>query len=185
MGLAPYGEPRFMAEMRQIVKIEEDGAFRLNLDYFRHHREKIAYEWENGEPSFSSLYSPRLAELLGPARKPEDELTQRHKDIARSVQAMYEEAFFHLLNRLHERYRVDALARAHSSSLSAKAVCQDNFRRRRHTPAARSRGVCIEVVPSPCRRYNATHGYHRRIPNHARRAARSASRQARETDPRR
>ena len=94
MGLAPYGEPRFMDEMRQIVKLEEDGAFRLNLDYFRHHREKIAYEWENGEPSFSSLYSPRLAELLGPARKPEDEeLTQRHKDIARSVQAMYEEAF--------------------------------------------------------------------------------------------
>ena len=81
-----------VAAAASIVKLEEDGAFRLNLDYLRHHREKIAYEWENGEPSFSSLYSPQLAELLGPARKKEDELTQRHKDLARSAQAMREEA---------------------------------------------------------------------------------------------
>jgi carbamoyltransferase len=73
MGLAPYGEPRFMAEMRQIVALEADGTFRLNLDCFRHHKEKISYEWENGEPTFSSLYSLHLAELLGPARKPVDE----------------------------------------------------------------------------------------------------------------
>ena len=46
--MAPYGAPRFMAAMRQIVKLEGDGAFRLNLDYFRHHREKIGYTWPNG-----------------------------------------------------------------------------------------------------------------------------------------
>jgi len=133
MGLAPYGEPRFMAEMRQVVKLEDDGPFRLNLDYFRHHREKIAYEWENGEPSFSTLHSARLAELLGPARKPEGELTQRHKDLARSVQAMYEEAFFHLLNRLHERYRVDALALAGGCGMNSVA----NGKVYRNTPFKR------------------------------------------------
>jgi len=133
MGLAPYGEPRFMGEMRQIVKLQEDGTFRLNMDYFRHHREKIAYEWKNGKPSFTSLYSPRLAELLGPARKPEDELTQRHKDIARSVQGMYEEAFFHLLNRLHERYRVDALALAGGCAMNSVA----NGKVYRNTPFKR------------------------------------------------
>jgi carbamoyltransferase len=133
MGLAPYGEPRFMAEMRQIVALEEDGAFRLNLDYFRHHREKIAYEWENGEPAFSSLYSPRLAELLGPERKSGDELTQRHKDLARSVQGMYEEAFFHLLNRLHERYPVGALALAGGCAMNSVA----NGKVYRNTPFKR------------------------------------------------
>lgn len=133
MGLAPYGAPRFMAEMRQIVKLEEDGAFSLNLDCFRHHREKIAYEWENGEPSFGSLYSPQLAELLGPARQKEDELTQRHKDLARSVQAMYEEAFFHLLNRLHARYRVDALALAGGCGMNSVA----NGKVYRNTPFKR------------------------------------------------
>jgi carbamoyltransferase len=133
MGLAPYGEPRFMAEMRQIVKLEDSGAFRLNLEFFRHHREKIAYEWENGEPTFSSLYSPRLAKLLGPARKPDDELTQRQWDIARSVQGMYEEAFFHLLNRLHLRYQVDTLALAGGCALNSVA----NGKVYRNTPFKR------------------------------------------------
>ena len=121
MGLAPYGEPRFMAEMRRLVRPDAGGAFRLNLDFFRHHREKIAYEWENGAPTFVDLYSPQLTDLLGPARKPGDELTQRHKDIARSVQGMYEEAFFHLLKRLHERYRVDTLTLAGGCAMNSVA----------------------------------------------------------------
>jgi len=121
MGLAPYGEPRFMVEMRKIVLLEADGSFRLNLDYFRHHREKIAYEWENGEPAFGSLFAPALEGLLGPARGKDEVLAQRHKDLARSVQGMYEEAFFHLLNRLHERYRVDALALAGGCGMNSVA----------------------------------------------------------------
>ena len=121
MGLAPYGAPRFLPEMRQIVKLQADGAFQLNLDYFRHHREKIAYEWETGEPAFSSLFSPQLADLLGPVRGKHDELTQHHKDIARSIQAMYEEAFFHLLNRLHERYKLDALTIAGGCGMNSVA----------------------------------------------------------------
>ncbi len=154
MGLAPYGEPRFMAEMRQVVKLEEDGPFRLNLDYFRHHREKIAYEWENGEPSFSTLHSARLAALLGPARKPEDELTQRHKDLARSVQAMYEEAFFHLLNRLHARYRVDALALAGGCGMNSvangKVYRNTPFKRLYVQPAAGDAGGAIGAAFVVC-----------------------------------
>ena len=121
MGLAPYGEPRFMGEMRRIVTLEDSGAFRLNLDCFRHHREKVEYEWDNGEPVVGTLYSPVLLELLGPARGKGEELTQRHKDLARSVQAMYEEAFFHLLNRLHERHKVDALAVAGGCGMNSVA----------------------------------------------------------------
>ncbi len=121
MGLASYGEPRFMSEMRQIVKLDGDGTFRLNLDYFCHQRVRIAYEGEGGALSFVNFYSPRLAELLGPARGKDEELTQRHKDLARSVQAMYEEAFFHLLNRLHERYKLDALAIAGGCGMNSVA----------------------------------------------------------------
>ena len=101
--------------------LEDSGAFRLDLDCFRHHREKVEYEWEDGEPRVGRLYSDRLSELLGPPRGKDEELTQRHKDIAHSVQAMYEEAFFHLLNRLHERYGVDSLALAGGCAMNSVA----------------------------------------------------------------
>ena len=133
MGLAPYGQPAFMTQMRRVVKLEDDGGFRLDLAFFRHHREKIDYEWDAGEPRVGTLYSPRLAELLGPGRKAEDALTQRHKDIACSVQAMYEEAVFHLLNRLHARYGMDALALAGGCGMNSVA----NGKIYRNTPFKR------------------------------------------------
>ncbi len=46
MGLAPHGEPTHLDAMRRIVLLDEGGGFRLNLDCFRHHREKIEYEWD-------------------------------------------------------------------------------------------------------------------------------------------
>jgi len=110
MGLAPYGQPTRIDEMRKIVQLSGDGSFALNLDYFRHHREKIAYEWEGGEPSVGDLFSPALEGLLGPRRQSSEPLEAKHHDLARSAQAMYEEAFFNLLNTLHARHGVDAVA---------------------------------------------------------------------------
>jgi carbamoyltransferase len=109
MGLAPYGEPRYLPEMRRIVELEEGGGFKLALRYFRHHKERIAYAWTGGEPSVGTLFSDALVDFLGPTRDPSQPLTQRHKDLARSAQAMYEEAFFHLLHAAHRRYGGDAV----------------------------------------------------------------------------
>ena len=47
MGLAPYGKPTYIEQMREIVKLKIDGSFELKLDYFRHHREKIDYKCNN------------------------------------------------------------------------------------------------------------------------------------------
>ncbi len=147
MGLAPYGEPRFIGAMRRIVHLEASGAFRLNLDYFRHHREKVEYEWDNGEPRVGPLYSSQLADLLGPVRGKDAPLTQHHKDIARSVQAMYEEAFFHLLNRLHERHQIDALALAGGCGMNSvangKVIRNTPFRRLYVQSAAGDAGGAI------------------------------------------
>ena len=104
MGLAPYGKPEYLDTLRQIVRVQRDGTFELDLRYFRHHRESVPYTWDNGSPEVGILYSPALEELLGPARKKDEPLEQRHKDMARSVQAMYEEAFFALLGSLHAKY---------------------------------------------------------------------------------
>lgn len=97
MGLAPYGEPCYVAEMRKLVELFPDGRFKLNLDYFRHHREGTSFEWENGSPVFGDLFTDRLESLLGPRLAKGGILEQRHKDIARSAQALYEEAFFNLI----------------------------------------------------------------------------------------
>ena len=98
MGLAPYGTPKFLPQMRKMVRLEANGTFSLDLRYFKHHRERISYQWDNGAPVFGELFTPELIDLLGAPRKPTDVLDQRHRDIANSVQAMYEEAFFHLLD---------------------------------------------------------------------------------------
>ena len=121
MGLAPYGKPVLLEAMREIVKLKPDGGYELNLAYFRHHREKIAYEWEDGSPSFGALYSKALVDLLGPAREYDEPVSRKHKDIAHSVQAMYEEAFFHLLNHLHARYGSNALTLAGGCAMNSVA----------------------------------------------------------------
>ena len=121
MGLAAYGEPGFADPMREIVRLEDDGTFRLGLDFFRHHREKIADSWEGGAPETGDLFAPALEELLGPRRHPDAPLEDRHRDIACSVQRRYEEAFFHLLSRLHDRYQTPSLALAGGCAMNSAA----------------------------------------------------------------
>jgi carbamoyltransferase len=133
MGLAAYGKPEYLPQMREIVNLQPDGSFRLNLDYFHHHNKKLNYEWEGGSPNVGALFSSRLSALLGPRRTPEDPLTERHWNIAHSVQAMYEEAFFHLLNSLHRRHGGDALAVAGGCGMNSVA----NGHIRHNTPYRR------------------------------------------------
>jgi carbamoyltransferase len=103
MGLAPLGEPRYLEQMRELVRIQPDGTFKLVLKYFRHHTDDVSYSWNDCAPEVGTLYRETLIDLLGPARAASDPLEQRHKDLARSAQAMYEEAFFALLNALYRK----------------------------------------------------------------------------------
>jgi carbamoyltransferase len=128
MGLAPYGHPKYLREMRKLVPLLEGGAFKLETTYFRHHRERIAYEWQGGTPHVGTLFSPKLEELLGPSRKSDEPVEQRHRDVASSVQAMYEEAFFHLLDALHRKHRLDSLALAGGCAMNS--VANGKVRRR-------------------------------------------------------
>ena len=89
MGLAPYGSPRFTKLIHDnLIDIKPDGSFRLNLDYFDY---CTGLTMTNGE--FDGLFG-------GPARKPEEPLTQRHMDIAASIQAVLDEAVLGLTRSL-------------------------------------------------------------------------------------
>ena len=113
MGLAPYGEPRLLDAMSKIVRLGNDGTFALDLRYFRHASgEGADYTVKDGIPSGGRLWSDALVELLGPPRDQAAPLEDKHRDIARSAQATYENAFFNLLRALHQRYDADAVVLA-------------------------------------------------------------------------
>jgi len=130
MGLAPYGVPSRLDDMRKIVQLKADGSFALDLGYFRHHREPIGFQWDGGAPAFGDLFTPALEGLLGPRRPPEAAIEQRHRDVAYAAQAIYEEAFFHLLNALHPRFNSSNLALAGGCAMNSVA----NGKIRRVTP---------------------------------------------------
>jgi carbamoyltransferase len=122
MGLAPYGEPKYLPQMREIVKVQTDGSFRLNLKYFRHHTDDVHYTWDNCCPEVGTLYRKEaLEELLGPERGNGETLEQKYRDIARSAQAMYEEAFYAMLKALHEKYQCPNLALSGGCAMNSVA----------------------------------------------------------------
>ncbi len=121
MGLSSYGEPAYLDRMKKIVHLDGHGKFRLNLDYFIHHSEGVTMTWETGEPNMGPTYSQKMEKSLGPARKREESISKNHENIAASMQAMYEEAFFHLLNRAYEETRIPVLCLAGGCAMNSVA----------------------------------------------------------------
>lgn len=101
MGLAPYGKVTEMNLLGNIVKLKPNGRFELELSYFVHHSKGVSMVWEGGEPKVDNVFSEKLVELMGPPRKPNEPLTERHKNLAASMQAMYEKCFFHILEHIY------------------------------------------------------------------------------------
>jgi carbamoyltransferase len=128
MGLAPYGSPNVMEAMRKIVQLRHGGRFALDLSYFTHHRQGNAYQWSGGTPEFADLFTPHLEDLLGPRRRPDEPLEDRHRDIAHSTQAMYEEAFFHMIDGLQQSSGLKDIALA--GGCAANSVANGKIRRR-------------------------------------------------------
>jgi carbamoyltransferase len=120
MGLAPYGEPVYLDRMRELVQL--DGPlFRLGLDYFTHHSRGVEMTWAQGSPTIGRIFSQRMEDLLGPARQPGDPVVKHHEDVARSLQAMLEEAYLHLVTTLWERTQIPRLCLAGGVALNAVA----------------------------------------------------------------
>jgi carbamoyltransferase len=121
MGLAPYGKPKYVEQLRKILLIKTNGNFELNLDYFKFHRENFNYRWENGKVEIEDLYTDKIKNLLGPERIQGEKLTDFHKDLAHSTQKVYEEAFLNILNNLYEKYQNDNLCIAGGCGMNSVA----------------------------------------------------------------
>ena len=130
MGLAPYGKPAQAATLHRLLKLTSGGGFELNLEYFRHWTGEISMTWDSGEPAVPDVFTERLIELLGPPRQPEEPVASMHEDLAASVQRVFEDAAFHVLNGVHARVPSDNLCLAGGCAMNSVA----NGKIRANTP---------------------------------------------------
>ena len=115
MGMAGFGEPRFVEEVRKVLRLRDDGSFDVDRRY-------VAWHW-----SAEESYTPALEALLGPARfpgAPFDPATaegKRWADIAASVQRVTEDALVGLAGALHARTGLPNLCMAGGVALNSVA----------------------------------------------------------------
>jgi carbamoyltransferase len=110
MGLAPYGDPTFRdLILDHLMNVKEDGSFWLDQSYFNY-----ATGLTMTSPKFDKLFG-------GPARKPDELLTQRHMDLAASVQAVTEEVMLRMTRELARTYGIPNLCLAGGVALNCVA----------------------------------------------------------------
>ncbi|MGB0681354.1 MAG: carbamoyltransferase [Magnetovibrionaceae bacterium] len=147
MGLAPYGEPTFKDKiLDNLIDVKPDGSFRLNQDYF---------DYATGLRMTNDAFD----RLMGaPARTPEEELTQRHMDLAASVQAVTEEVVIKLARGIREETGQKNLCLAGGVALNCvangKLQRENIFERLWIQPAAGDAGGALGAA------LNAWHGFH-------------------------
>jgi carbamoyltransferase len=170
MGLAPYGSPDFVEPIARLVRLKSGGGFELDLSYFTHASGGAGMTWDDGEPRLDPVFSPKLEDLVGPRRRPDEPLTARHEAIAASLQAVFERALFHVLRGLHARARLDRLCLAGGCAMNSvangKVRAETPFREVYIQPAAGDNGTALgaayyvwhQTLGQP-RRFVMTHGY--------------------------
>ena len=135
MGLAAYGKPRYVNEIRTLIKSGVDGQFQLNLSYF---------DFVNGQ----TMYSQRLAELLGgPPRQPGSDISIFHKDVAKSTQQVLEEILLEKVAWLAHQVDTPNLCMAGGVALNCVAngriLREGPFKRLFVQPASGDAGCCL------------------------------------------
>jgi carbamoyltransferase len=130
MGLAPYGEPRYVREIESLVNLQDGGLFELDLSYFSHWSDGVQMTWADGEPTIGRVFTPRLEELLGPARRRDEPLNPKHEAIAASLQVAFERAQVHVLRHVYESTKNPRLCLAGGCAMNSVA----NGKIRENTP---------------------------------------------------
>lgn len=119
MGLAPYGQPKYADIIRrELIDIKEDGSYHLNMRYFNY-------------PVGLTMVNDHFCKLFDmPVRKPETQLTQKHMDVAASIQKVTEEVMVKTANYVHNKTGLDHLCLAGGVALN----CVGNGKILRETP---------------------------------------------------
>ncbi|MGB7437604.1 MAG: carbamoyltransferase [Candidatus Acidiferrum sp.] len=153
MGLAAYGSPENMEAFRDIVRFPANGGelrFRLGLKYFTHHKIGPEMSWAESDqtPILGTMFSEAMGKRLGgAARRPEEPLEQRHRDLAASLQARLEEVYLGMLNKLAANTGANAVCLsggvAFNCVANGKIFDQTPFEKVYVQPAAGDGGLAV------------------------------------------
>ena len=113
MGLSAYGQPTYVEKFRDIIKCLDNGEYRVNMEYFSYQK------YGQLKPFTKKFY-----ETFGPERHEDDELTQRHKDIAYALQIVLEETILHIVKHLHKQYPSQNLCLAGGVAMNCVAMAR-------------------------------------------------------------
>ena len=109
MGLAPYGNPKYLKELEKIIYITDNGSFKLNKKFFKHFNEGVDMDWDGGNSKIESLFTKEWENLFGRSRNINEEIEKWHIDLACSVQRHTEKIMFHILNDLYDKTKCENL----------------------------------------------------------------------------
>jgi len=146
MGLAPYGEPKYVKLIKDhLVEIRDDGSLWMNMEYFTY-------------PHALTMTGAALERLIGgPARKPETRLTQREMDLARSIQDITEEVMLKMTGFAHRETGMRDLCLAGGVALNCvgngRVLREGPFDQIWIQPAAGDAGGALGVALALSHRY--------------------------------
>jgi len=145
MGLSPYGQPKYLDLLRDVVLSRPHGLFELNPKYFRHFRDGVSMSWNGGSPHVEPLFTRAMEQTFGPARAKDEPLTDHHRHLAASVQRLCEEAVFRLAQGLHDKTGLKNLCLAggvaQNSVANGKLTDHTGFERLFVPPAGHDAGT--------------------------------------------
>jgi carbamoyltransferase len=131
MGLAAYGKPIYKEKILKLFNLSSSHFINLNLKYFLHHKD-FGQNYNEGSINFSDLFSYDFLELFGHKRNSKDKITQFHKDLAASVQEVFEEIIIKKINQIQGIYKAKNLCLAggciFNSSLNGKILNLNKFK---------------------------------------------------------
>ena len=137
MGMSAYGKPRYYEQFKKIIDVKEDGSYQLNMSYFDYH-----YKMK--------MPGKKFIKKFGPIRKPDEPVTQRHKDIAASLQKVTEEVMIKSLNHIYDITKCENVCLAGGVALNSvgngKILSKTKFKDVWIQPAASDAGSSIGVA---------------------------------------
>jgi carbamoyltransferase len=139
MGLAPYGEPKYVDLIRhELLDLREDGSFKLNMKYFNY-----LHGFTMTTEAFDELFG-------APPRTPESQITQREMDLAASIQVVTEDIMLRMARHVHRTTGMENLCLAGGVALNCvgngKLLRDGPFKRLWIQPAAGDAGGAIGIA---------------------------------------